>query len=743
MPITGLIRLQSKCTSSGYLTYLSLPLPDTKAINTACNIYLQMLGLLCNISVHYILQTSPKIRFSYVSTHGTIQATHSSLVPWSNPAGSFHLVGAHTDSIQVGSLFYFPAATFDNLVLSIAPKNTVALFHTCTDATLLPDIFASAMDPTSQVGSETICHDDSFNTVPQFVLIPLLWPNTLGIPVNHPINSPFPKGSYDKGFTTWLAAIHFLATRNQMFGLHTQHSLFAADNWSKSSRGHTILDQLGHKVVGLSTTTVKLNPLTPIPECHVAYLPFIDDTHLSSQGCQSEPTRHLPRSPVVHTANTQRHDQQYPQSHQCPLTNRPQFRRLRHIQLQRLHATDEYTIILATLSPVPKALFQYKPAADQTDVFNAEINCVANHCRASNLLPFVNITRGQFDRMFVHVVTNYVVMHAPLKQNSDILDLSLLLVFNFVCIPHSNDEFHQCTCTPCLYKAEVLYIDKATHHTCHSETTLFVNGSQMAYSDELITGHNFLLFLPTLSCNVEHNLFYKGILSLLHLFHSPCVQTWVEKSPTSTHMSSTASSPSCKRPSFEHNAPLHPNGFQMANSIFSSLICLAKPSAYGNHLNPFTSAPTSFLWWPHHKTALLKAAARQKSITTPSNKQNSKRKCRQSTASNPAAGTSTFTPTASPTPTNTRDSSHNQARSTWDSSCDQAQTQGLFVLKSGAAHPYLDEPTCASITASWCKFFHATTWAKLSDANKNHVTVYVNASPAVDFSPSSSVCPAC
>eukprot|EP00536_Pseudo-nitzschia_multiseries_P016171 jgi/Psemu1/45208/gm1.45208_g len=110
MPIINLIRLQSKCATAGYLAYLSLPPPDTSAIDTARNKYLQTLGLPSNTSVCHILQASPKIRLSYVGTHGTIQAVHS-LVPWSDPTGVHHLVGAHTGSIQAEALIPFPSAS--------------------------------------------------------------------------------------------------------------------------------------------------------------------------------------------------------------------------------------------------------------------------------------------------------------------------------------------------------------------------------------------------------------------------------------------------------------------------------------------------------------------------------------------------------------------------------------------------------------------------------------------------------
>eukprot|EP00536_Pseudo-nitzschia_multiseries_P011532 jgi/Psemu1/29195/gm1.29195_g len=88
------------CMSTGHLTYSSLPPPVTTAIDTAQNTYLKTLeDSPRNPSVCYILQTSSKIGFSYIDTRGTIQATHS-LVPWTDPAGTSHLVGAHSGFIQ-------------------------------------------------------------------------------------------------------------------------------------------------------------------------------------------------------------------------------------------------------------------------------------------------------------------------------------------------------------------------------------------------------------------------------------------------------------------------------------------------------------------------------------------------------------------------------------------------------------------------------------------------------------------
>eukprot|EP00536_Pseudo-nitzschia_multiseries_P000817 jgi/Psemu1/1849/gm1.1849_g len=618
MPITGLICLQTKCMSSGHLTYSSLPPPNTKAINTAHNTYLKMLGLLCSTSVQYILQTSPKIRFSYIDTHGTIQATHS-LVPWSDPTGISHLVGAHTNSIQAKTLVSFLSTTFDNFIINIALRNTVALFCTWTDTAHLRKNFVSAMDPASQVGSEPLDHDSSAGTMPQSMLVPLFWLTTLSIPADHPINSPIPKGSFDEA-------------------------------------------------VDLSKTTAELTPSAPTPECHQYPPPThgatIDD--ICGLVVAALPPPPIP-APTPH------------------LTAVP-----------TAGASSLPTITpMSSQVNVPSSQLPYPPSHWHFSMTNWLLAKLASN----DLLPFVNITCGQFDRTFIRVVTNFEVMHTHLEQNSNIL-VSSLLIFNFLCVPHSNDGFcHRMNSTH-LYEAEALHIDEATHCTRHTVTTLFVDGSQMAYSCKLIAGHNSLLFLCTLSGNAEHNLVYKGLLSLLHLFHSPCVQMWIKQS-----------------------ASLHPYDqhwcllceFHTANSAFPSLISLVEQAACcGNHLNPFTSAPNSFLWWSRHKTA-LQGTVFQKGLNTPSDERDSKRQRHQSTASNPALTPPSDTSTSKPT-------------STWDSSCDQAHRQGLFILKSGAGCPHLDNhllgpnKACMCLnhcfigsfcprTGAQCKFFHAITWA--------------------------------
>eukprot|EP00536_Pseudo-nitzschia_multiseries_P005011 jgi/Psemu1/11523/gm1.11523_g len=96
--------------------------------------------------IAYIAQTPPP-----ATPHTAVNVAHS-LVPWYNFTGA-SLVGAHTHSIQAEALVYFLAAAFNTFAISVAPKNTPSGFCTWTSATLLPDNFASAGDPTSQVGS--------------------------------------------------------------------------------------------------------------------------------------------------------------------------------------------------------------------------------------------------------------------------------------------------------------------------------------------------------------------------------------------------------------------------------------------------------------------------------------------------------------------------------------------------------------------------------------------------------------
>eukprot|EP00536_Pseudo-nitzschia_multiseries_P018732 jgi/Psemu1/57063/gm1.57063_g len=80
------------------------------------------------------------------------------------------------------------------------------------------------------------------------------------------------------------------------------------------------------------------------------------------------------------------------------------------------NVTSEDTIHPATLLDASKALFQDKHAFRQTAVFNNEINHISEQCRSNNKLPFVNITRGQFDRAFLCVIAHFVVMCTPLAN---------------------------------------------------------------------------------------------------------------------------------------------------------------------------------------------------------------------------------------------------------------------------------------------------------------------------------------
>eukprot|EP00536_Pseudo-nitzschia_multiseries_P015077 jgi/Psemu1/41190/gm1.41190_g len=139
-----------------------------------------------------------------------------------------------------------------------------------------------------------------------------------------------------------------------------------------------------------------------------------------------------------------------------------------------------------------------------------------------------------------------------------------------------------------------------------------------------------------------------------------------------------------------HNAPLTPIGLQMANSTFPSLTCLLEQAAYGNHLNPFASAPT---------------------LSNLGNKHNSKQQHCQSSNSEPATASSPDTSTS------------RGLTNTWD------------TTSMCPNHCFID--SFCPCTNAQCKFFHSTTWAQLSAADKKVVTAYVNTNPFVEFSPSS------
>eukprot|EP00536_Pseudo-nitzschia_multiseries_P015318 jgi/Psemu1/41985/gm1.41985_g len=379
---------------------------------------------------------SPKIRFSDVDTHSTIQAVHS-LVPWSDPTGAHYLVGAHTDSIQTEALMSFLAAVFDTFAISIAPKNTLSF----------------ATDPASQVRSGPLNHDGSANSIPQFLLIPLLWP-TRDILVNHSVDTPLPKDSYDDVYSTWLAAMHLLAAKNQAFSLHTHHTLFGAANWTTPGPGHNLLSQLCDDAAGLSLTITRLQPTSPSLDCRAVCLPFIDNAYLTRLHTMSSslpnPLTTLPSPPTQNPGATTAHIWNLVQELQQPTPGPGARDASNHsawswqIFLAREYSdevTGKYTIHLVTLSDASKALFQDKHTFGLTAAFNDKIKHIAKQCRANNVLSFVNITRSQFNQTFLHVVARFVVMHILLKQNSDILDSSHS-IFNFLQIPHTNKEFH-------------------------------------------------------------------------------------------------------------------------------------------------------------------------------------------------------------------------------------------------------------------------------------------------------------
>eukprot|EP00536_Pseudo-nitzschia_multiseries_P011476 jgi/Psemu1/29055/gm1.29055_g len=185
----------------------------------------------------------------------------------------------------------------------------------------------------------------------------------LGHPVDHPVDTPLPEGSYDKGYSTWLAAMHFLLCNN---------------------------------AAGLSTTKIRLHPTSPFPACRKACLSFINEARLTR--LQAAPPLPASKTFLSRPSNTHHPAPAHRIFLACEYTD---------------GITGEYTIHPATLSDASKALFQDKHAFGLTAAFNDGINHVAKQCHANNILLFVNITRGQFDPAFLHVVAHFVVMHTP------------------------------------------------------------------------------------------------------------------------------------------------------------------------------------------------------------------------------------------------------------------------------------------------------------------------------------------
>eukprot|EP00536_Pseudo-nitzschia_multiseries_P013772 jgi/Psemu1/36343/gm1.36343_g len=256
--------------------------------------------------------------------------------------------------------------------------------------------------------------------------------------------------------------------------------------------------------------------------------------------------------------------------------------------------TDKHTIKYATLSPGPNSVFKRsKPASSMRSLVAPLPATVLDPTITSSNLQ-INTTRGQLNCTFACLVTNYIIMYTPLERNKDILGSSLS-IFNFLCVPYSNKDFSQHACFVQSYEAETLHKVDVNQYTCQTTTALFVSGSQMAYSNKLNAGHTFLIFLQTLPAFLPAPAAPFPLGNDHHLF---------------THIFGTASYYVSYRRLFSHfNALLTPIGFQTANSAFPSLTHMVEQVAYSDHLNPFKSALSSFLWWPRHHPALWKASA--------------------------------------------------------------------------------------------------------------------------------------
>eukprot|EP00536_Pseudo-nitzschia_multiseries_P006240 jgi/Psemu1/14774/gm1.14774_g len=460
---------------------------------------------------------------------------------------------------------------------------------------------------------------------------------TLGSPCNNVVSTP-------TCCTSMFMAPSRLPTRPWSLGPMPPvvlPSLFDATNWSDPGSGHNILIQLNHNDLSLYNQSVlRTASQTPAPACHNACLPFINDYCLVLRLRTVSPTLPKPKN--------------HPQQASPPAGT-------------TTHKLAVHNLLIAGLQ-------QPWPGGNPS-------NWPAPSCGAHNWTLLLTLERTN------SITGKHTIIPATLSllpeassaihvsmQNTDILNSSPS-IFNFLCTPYSKKTSFN---TPTL--------------PSHTTTTLLINDSQMAYSNNLIAGHNFLLIFWTLSCDTEHILLYKFLFSLLQLFDSPCVHTWIDQSlpfhPFIWHcllcVLNEAILPFIilvHSPNFLHHVVndvlLTLIGFQTANSAFPNLTCMVEQIAYtSDHLNLFKSAPCSFL-------CIL------------SDNGNLKHQCCQPPQPKTSATSASDTTTTQNT-TTIHGTSHNLARH-----------QGFFVLKSGTDPPCLDGPLdparldCASTIASF------------------------------------------
>eukprot|EP00536_Pseudo-nitzschia_multiseries_P000861 jgi/Psemu1/1987/gm1.1987_g len=226
MPIANLLRLQqTKCMFTGHLTYSSMPPPDIATINTACNTFLKTPNSLRNTSICYILQTSPKISKALVSFH-------------SKP--------------------------FNTFAISIPPKNTVSLFCTkMEEAVLLPDSFASATDPASQIGFKPLGMMIPSKPCPGLYVSLSSGSPHLTYQMVTPLTAPSQRVSTIQASPHGLLPSTSSPPRNRLAAsIPSTASLFDATNWSAPVPGHTLLAQLDHDTVDRCGDTALLMPST-------------------------------------------------------------------------------------------------------------------------------------------------------------------------------------------------------------------------------------------------------------------------------------------------------------------------------------------------------------------------------------------------------------------------------------------------------------------------------------------------
>eukprot|EP00536_Pseudo-nitzschia_multiseries_P003856 jgi/Psemu1/8685/gm1.8685_g len=157
-----------------------------------------------------------------------------------------NLIHLQFKGMSSGHLTYLstPLWTSQPSALSMRLASTPSEHHTTTPSvcSILKATVKAVLDLSFQVGSTPLDHDDSAETLLQFIIALLFWSAMLDIS------------------TYWLSVIHFLLSKNKNFSLH-------ASNWSDPA--------LGHANLLLFTATEFLSDTSQQPACPPPVLPTI------------------------------------------------------------------------------------------------------------------------------------------------------------------------------------------------------------------------------------------------------------------------------------------------------------------------------------------------------------------------------------------------------------------------------------------------------------------------------------